>query len=396
MPWRSPMNSKEALIFDVNAGISVSEAAQRHGVDRSCAYKWVARYRDAEGELSALEERSRRPEHSPTRTQQDVVDELLELKRKYPAQGPAKLTAMLELRHGRRILAPSTAGTILDRYGKVHKRSPRRPSVGRIPHPPYVVAGAGDSETADYKGQFRMGNGELCYPLTICDPFSRYVLDIVALSSTHMEGTKAAFERVFREYGVPRQIITDNGTPFCSAISLGGLTRLSRWWIELGITPVRIEPGRPDQNGRHERMHRTLKEWVARHPRKDLRGQQRSFNAFRAEFNHIRPHQALGQRTPDTAFKSYRPFPKRTGVEYDSSMQVRKVNANGEFKWHGQPIFASEVLIGADIGLLQVGEQLWSIHFGPVKIGFLDTIDNRVRNRAPEPPSVTQEPTAPL
>lgn len=393
MPWRGLMSSREALIFDVNAGLSVSDAAQRHGVNRSCAYKWVSRYREAGGDPDALEERSRRPEHSPNRTPQDVVDELLKLKRKYPALGPAKLVVMLEKRHRRHVLAPSTAGTILDRHGKVEKRSPRRPSVGRIPHRPFAVSGAGDSLTADYKGQFRMSNGELCYPLTMCDPFSRYILDIVALSSTHLDAARATFERVFREYGVPRQIITDNGTPFCSAISLGGLTRLSRWWIEVGVTPIRIEPGRPDQNGRHERMHRTLKDWVGRHPKNDLRGHQQSFNAFRAEFNHIRPHQALGQETPDTAFRPYRPFPKRTGVDYESTMEVRKVNANGEFKWQGQAIFASEVLIGTNIGLLQIGEQLWSIHFGPVQLGFLDTIANRVRNRAPEESTVMAVPT---
>jgi putative transposase len=282
------------------------------------------------------------------------------------------------------VMAVSTAGTILARHGKVQRRTPRRPGVGRIEHSPYEISGAGDTMSADYKGQFRSGNGELCYPLTICDPFSRFVLDIVAMPSTHMARAKAAFERVFREYGVPRQIITDNGTPFCSATSLGGLTQLSRWWIELGVVPVRIAPGRPDQNGIHERMHRTLKAWINRHPRQDLRGYQRSFDAFKARFNHERPHQALGQRTPDTAFKPYRPFPNQTAIEYDATKMVRKVNANGEIKWCGRPIFTSEVLIGADIGLSQVGDQLWAIYFGPLRIGFLDTASNRVTNRPPE------------
>jgi putative transposase len=376
------MSSKEALIFDVNNGVSISEAARRHGVSRSCANKWFSRVQE-EG-WGGLEERSRRPESSPNRTPQDVITELLKLKREYPDFGPAKFVDMLEARHGRHVLAVSTAGTILARHGKVKKRGYRRPSVGRIEHRPFEVSGAGDSQTADYKGQFRLGNGSLCYPLTICDPFSRYVLATVALASTLMASAKTAFERVFREYGVPRQMVTDNGTPFCSAISLGGLTQLSRWWIELGVIPVRIAPGRPDQNGSHERMHRTLKAWIKRHHRKDLRGQQRSFDAFRAEFNHVRPHQALGQKTPDTAFKSYRPFPERTAIEYDSTLEVRKVNANGEIKWNGQTIFASEVLIGANIGLSQIGERLWSIYFGPVNIGFLDTAANRVMNRLPE------------
>ena len=379
------MSAKEALIFDVNGGMAVSQAAELHGVDRSCAYKWVARVREAGG-LAGLAERSRRPEHSPNRTPQAVVDELLRLKRKHQDYGPAKLVELLETRHGGHILAVSTAGTILARHGAVRKRAPRRPSVGRIDHRPYQIAGAGDTMSADFKGQFRMGNGELCYPLTICDPFSRYVLSIVAMPATRTAPVKAAFDRVFREYGVPRQIISDNGTPFSAANSLGGLTQLSRWWIELGITPVRIAPGRPDQNGIHERMHRTFNAWIVRHPRNDLRGSQRSFHGFRGDFNHVRPHQALGQKTPGSAFKHYRPYPTRSSIEYDSSMQVRKVNANGEIKWQGHLIFATEVLIGTNIGLTQVGEQLWSIHFGPVRIGFLDGRTNRVSNRAPAAP----------
>jgi putative transposase len=380
------MSAKEALIFDVNGEMTVAEAAELHGVSRSCAYKWVRRVREANG-LDGLVERSRRPENSPNRTSQSRVDELLELKRKYPDFGPAKFVELLATKYGRHVMAVSTAGTILARHGAVRKRSSRRASVGRVEPSPYVVSGAGDTQSTDFKGQFRMGNGEFCYPLTIGDPFSRYVLGIVAMPSTHMAPAKAAFERVFRKYGVPRQMISDNGTPFCGATSLGGLTQLSRWWIELGITPVRIAPGRPDQNGIHERMHRTFKAWIARHPRKDLRTSQQSFDAFRTEFNEVRPHQALGQKTPVTAFKQYRPFPKKSAIEYDSAVDVRKVNANGEIKWNGRLIFASEVLIGANIGFTQIAEQLWSIHFGPVRIGFLDEALGRVTNRKPEPPT---------
>lgn len=378
------MSAKEALIFDVNAGMSIGGAAEIHGVTRSCAYKWVQRYREAQGSLDSLNERSRRPENSPNRTPQAVVEKLLALKSKHRDYGPAKLVALLEQRRGEHVMAVSTAGAILARHGLVDRRKPFKRGVGPIEHPPYEIAGAGDSQTTDYKGQFRTGNGEWCYPLTICDPFSRYVLGIVAMPSTHTAAAKAAFERVFREYGVPRQMISDNGTPFCSRHSLGGLTQLSRWWIELGIMPVRIAPGRPDQNGIHERMHRTLKAWIARHQLENLRSCQRSFDLFRAEFNHVRPHQALAQKPPDTAFKTYRPFPKTTAIDYDSTMQVRKVNANGEIKWQGHQIFASEVLIGANIGLSQVGEHLWSIHFGPVRLGFLDVALHKITNRAPE------------
>lgn len=377
------MSAKEALIFDVNDGMSISEAADRHGVARSCAYKWVKRVDEAAG-LAGLVERSRRPENSPNRTAQALVDELMVLKKKHPAFGPAKLVPMLQERHGEHVMAVSTAGEILARHGKVARRRSRQPSPGRIEHLPFTIAGAGDSVTADFKGQFRLGDGTLCYPLTIADPFSRYILAIEALESTHMAPTMAVLERVFREYGLPRQWITDNGTPFCSACSLGGLTRLSRWLIELGVEPIRIKPGRPDQNGIHERMHRTLKEWITRSPRRSRRSQQRSFDAFRTEFNHIRPHQSLGQKPPASAFRSYRPFPSRLPqLEYDTNMNVRAVNANGEIKWKGDQIFLSEVLIGARIGLLQVGETLQAIYLGPTRLGYMDVLERRVMNRRP-------------
>lgn len=381
MAWRSPMSARQALIFDVNEGMSVSEAAERHGVARSCAYKWVDRYRRFGS--AGLEELPRRPERSPARTRQELVDELVALKNKHPGFGPAKLVPMLEGSRGEHVMAVSTAGQILARHGLVVKRRARHRSAGRIEHGPYEVSGAGDSMTADYKGQFRMGNGLLCYPLTIADPFSRYVLAIDAMASTHMQPAKAAFERVFREHGVPRQIITDNGTPFCGAGSLGGLTQLSRWWIEIGIIPIRIQPGRPDQNGIHERMHRTLKDWIRRDQRSNLRAQQRSFDAFRTEFNEVRPHQSLGQKPPSTAFRPYRPLSGSRSIEYDSSMEVRRVNANGEIKWKGHPIFLSEVLIGTQVGLLPVAESLWTISFGPVRIGYLDERTKAALNRRP-------------
>jgi len=376
------MSAKEALMWDVNDGMSVSVAAEVHGVTRSCAYKWMNRYQRFGA--AGLEELSRKPEHSPNRTAQHLVAELVELKRKYPLFGPAKLAAILQERHGKHVLAVSTAGEILARHGLVRKRrSPR--SAGPIEHGPFEVAGPGDSMTTDYKGQFRMGNKALCYPLTIADPFSRYVFAIDALTSTHTAGAKSGFEKVFREFGIPRQMISDNGTPFCSARSLGGLTHLSRWWIELGITPIRIQPGHPQQNGVHERMHRTLQDWIDEHPQPTLRAQQRSFKVFAHEFNHVRPHQSLGQKPPATAVQSYRPFSSRPkALEYDSKMEVRAVGTRGCIKWKGALLFASEVLIGAHIGLLPIDETVWSIYFGSVPVGYLDGLAERVQNRLPE------------
>jgi putative transposase len=384
------MSAKEALIRDVNGGMSVTKAAEVHGVNRSCAYKWVGRHK-ALG-AAGLQELSRAPEHSPNRTPQAVVDELLELKRKYPHFGPAKLAPMLAERHGEHVLAVSTAGDLLARHGLVNKRRPRQRTPGPIGHAPFQTGGAGDTMTTDYKGQFRMTNGALCYPLTIADPFSRYVLAIEALPSTNMADTKAVFERVFREYGIPRQIISDNGTPFCSTHSLGGLTQLSRWWIEQGIMPIRTEPGRPQQNGIHERMHRTLKDSIRRDRRASLRAQQRSFDAFRHEFNHVRPHQSLGQKPPASAFQTYRAFSSRPrALEYDTTMDVRSVRSNGHIKWQGEHLFMSEVLAGTNVGLREIAEAVWSIHFGPVLIGYLDGLTRRVMNRMPPTPPDADE-----
>lgn len=376
------MSAKEALMWDVNNGMSVTKAAEVHGVKRSCAYKWVDRYRRFG--LAGLEELSRAPQHSPNRISQTLVTELVELKRKYPLFGPAKLAAMLEERHGEHVMAVSTAGELLAGHGLVRKRRAQRSS-GSIEHRPFEVAGAGDSMTTDYKGQFRMGNKALCYPLTIADPFSRYVLAIDALASTQIAGAKPGFERVFREFGIPRQMISDNGPPFCCSHALGGLTQLSRRWIELGIIPIRIQPGHPQQNGIHERMHRTLNDWVGEHPQPNLRTQQRSFNLFRAEFNNVRPHQSLGQKPPASAVQPYRPFSSRPGpLEYDSTMVVCPVRSKGYIQWNDSLIFTSEVLAGTNIGLLQIDQTVWSIHFGAVRIGYLDGLAQRVRNRLPE------------
>lgn len=386
------MSAKEALIRDVRSGMSVTAAAELHEIARSCAYKWVSRFKRFG--VIGLEERSRAPEYSPSRIEQCYVDELLALKRKYPSFGPAKLAAMLTEQHGKPVLAASTAGEHLSRNGMVNKRRARQRTPGRIEHLPFEVGGAAHSMTTDYKGQFQMKNRRWCYPLTIADPFSRYVFAIDAMASTEMKGARAAFERVFREYGIPWQMISDNGTPFCSSSSLGGLTQLSKWWIELGIVPIRIQPGHPQQNGIHERMHRTLKEWILRAAKADLRSQQRSFNAFRKEFNHIRPHQSLGQKPPASAFKPYRPFSSRPrGVEYDTTMAVRSVRSNGQIKWKGDLVFTSEVLAGENIGLLEVDETLCEIYFGAVRIGYLDQLTKRVHNRVPQREENNEQPS---
>lgn len=387
------MESRLAMVREIERGVEPEEAAQRYGVDRSCVYKWLARYR-REG-VEGLKELPRTPEYSPRKTPQKIVDALLELKRKYPIYGPAKLVTILERDNGMKI-AISTAGTILSNHGLVKKHRRRRNGAGPVEHPGYEVGGPGDSMTTDYKGQFRMESGRLCYPLTIADPASRFVFAIEAHEAISTARAREVFERVFREHGVPRQIISDNGSPFCSTKSLGGLTQLSRWWIAQGAVPIRIPPGCPQHNGRHERMHRTLKQAIQGDPQRTLRAQQRMFDAFRHEFNHVRPHQSLGQQTPASVV---RPYPMEyvetpSPMEYGEIYEARSVRSDGRIKWKGEFVYVSEALVGDRIGLLEIDDELWEIHFGPVKIGYLDEQRMKAINQRPErsPAEAINEP----
>lgn len=245
--------------------------------------------------------------------------------------------------------------------------------------PRVVVPCEGHSMSADHKGAFRLGNGQYCHPLTIADPASRYIFAVDVMSGTNVAPAMAAFERVFREWGIPEQIITDNGNPFCAARALGGLTGLSKMWIRLGIQHVRIQPGRPQQNGIHERMHRTLKQAATRPPERTMRVQQRRFAAFMDEFNNVRPHQALGQETPASRVRRYRrEFPNRlTEIEYPSSAEVRTIRANGEMKWKGDKLFVSEVLAGERVAMLQLNDDRWDLYFASARLATWDRSTNR-------------------
>jgi putative transposase len=294
--------------------------------------------------------------------------------------GAVTLVDLMAQRYGQRPMAASTAGDILERYGLVRKRTRRSRSKVAPSEPRVPIPGSGHTLTGDFKGQFRVGGGRYCYPLTLAEPISRYVFAVEALSSTRMDQAKKVFERVFHEWGVPEQIITDNGVPFCSPRSLGGLSELSKWWITCGARPVRIEPGKPQQNSRHERMHRTLKDETASPPASSMRAQQNRFNVFREEFNHVRPHQALGGKTPASRV---RPFPgtmprRFVDFEYPIDAHVRRVRSNGEIKWASGKIFLSEVLIGELIALVELDHGLFAIYFGPVRIGTLDASRNLV------------------
>jgi putative transposase len=226
--------------------------------------------------------------------------------------------------------------------------------------------------SADFKGHFKTGDGHYCYPLTIADGYSRFLLSCQALSSTSVAEAKPVFTRVFKEFGLPKRIRTDNGVPFATN-TLARLSQLSAWWVCLGILPEFIEPGKPQQNGRHERMHRTLKAETTRPPAANLRAQQRKFNHFRDEFNYERPHEALDMRTPAACYEpSPRPMPNTLPpLAYPDRFEVRYVSANGGIRWNHQWVNVSTTCAGEYVGLEEIDDGVWNVYFGPLKLGRL-------------------------
>ena len=365
MPWsRGPVNDRIEFMKLYESGLyTLSALCRMRGVSRPTAYKWKARW-ESERE-AGMEELSRRPHHSPSKTPDDIVEKLLALKREYPHYGPVTLVDMMVDRDDRRPLAYSTAGDILARNGLVRHRRRKRRVMVASGEKPIKVTSAGHTMTADHKGQFRLGNGTLCYPLTIVDPWSRYLLAVDALSSTSTREAIRVFERVFRDYGVPEQIVTDNGTPFCNRRAVGGLTALSKWWIDIGATPTRIDPGKPQQNGTHERIHRTMIDTVLQTVRRTKRAQQQSFDDFRYEYNIIRPHRSLDRKPPATLHTPYaRSYPdKILPPEYPTVFEPRQVRRSGEVKWDGERMFLSQVLAGETVGFEQASDDEWDVWY---------------------------------
>lgn len=374
MPWSGgPVKDRIELMQMWESGrYTVVDLAERAGVTRQCLHKWIGRWK-AEGQ-AGMEELSRAP-LNPRRIDPALIEHLIALKREYPHYGPGILVPMLSDRDGRCPMAVSTAGKILDAYGMVRRRK-RRDRVGPPSTAPRLpIPGPGHTLTGDHKGYFRLGNGRYCYPLTVADPGNRYVFAIDAQSRPSIEAAWRVFDRIFREFGLPDQILTDNGVPFCSARSLGGLTELSKRWIKLGIHVARIDPGRPQQNSIHERMHRTLKQAATRPPQYTMPGQQRHFDTFRYEYNWLRPHKALARHPPAERLRSFRRSygGLRTAViEYPPHFDVRRVRQSGEIKIGGERHFLSEVLAGEIVGLDQVDEHRTEIYYGSLLLGFYD------------------------
>ena len=381
MPWSvtTPMKERMCFIADLERNLyTMTELCDRHGISRKTGYKWSQRY-VAEG-IDGLKDRSRAPKSCPHRTEDRVVKALVEARWKHPRWGPRKLLVWLGKRHQKwEWPAPSTAGDILKRHGLVEPRRRRRKRQhpGR---PKLEVNSPNDLWSCDFKGEFRMGDRRYCYPLTVADRCSRYLLGCDGQLSTAHVGVRPIFERLFREKGLPKAMLNDNGTPF-SSTALAGLSRLSVWWIKLGIQPLRIEPGHPEQNGGHERMHRDLKAETTRPPAAELAAQQRRFDTFRKEFNEERPHEALGQRTPAELYEpSPRSYPQRLPeMDYPGHYEVRRVRSDGRIKWQGQFLYISEALIGERVGLEEVDDGIWSLHFASVPLARFDERDRRLK-----------------
>jgi putative transposase len=373
MPWRetSPMDQKTQFIADyLRERLSITELCELYGISRKSGYKWIDRY--LRNGPAGLNERSRKPRRSPNQTPEHLVAAILQARQRHPVWGAKKLLSILQKRHphwswpGR-----STVCDILSRHGLVPKQRQRR-RIGHPGKPTTSILAPNDVWTADFKGHFKTGDGLYCYPLTVADGYSRYLLGCQGLSSTAVAGAKPVFTRLFKEFGLPQRIRTDNGVPFATN-TLARLSSLSAWWIRLGILPELIEPGKPQQNGRHERMHRTLKAETIRPPAANVRAQQRKFNHFREEFNSQRPHEALDMQTPASLYRcSPREIPnKLPPLEYPDRFELRYVSYNGGIRWNHPWVNVSITCAGEYVGLEEIDEGVWNVYFGPLKLGRL-------------------------
>ena len=374
------MDERLQFILDAQSDrFTMTELCARYGVSRRIGYKWVARF--AEEGKRGLADRSRAPHTCPHKIRPVLAELLCEFRRSHPDWGARKLLEVLRGRHPEieDWPAASTAADLLARRGLVRKRRRRHPHQ----HPgvvPIVTTQANDLWTADFKGQFRTGNGVYCYPLTIADQHTRYLLTCQGLLSTETLTAKPVFERTFREYGLPLAIRTDNGVPFATQ-AIHGLSYLNVWWMRLGIAHQRIHPGQPQENGAHERMHRTMKRRAIRPVQRTCTSQQKRFDAFCAEYNTERPHEALGQETPATHYTpSPRPYPSRLpAVEYPLHFLVKKVTDAGTVRFQRRLLYLANSLVDQLIGLEETDDGIWSIYFNTVLIATMDERDYIIR-----------------
>lgn len=383
MPWMETccVDQRERFVREaLREQWSMAALCRAYGISRKTGYKWLSRYH-AQG-VAGLGDRSRARHTQDHAVPDDVRRLIIQARRAHRTWGPKKLRPWLEREHpGIDLPSLTTMATIL-RDAKLTSPQRRRSrlqggagGLGGDDQPNGVWA-------TDFKGQFRLGNGRYCYPLTVTDAHSRYLLACRGKDSTRGESVKQTFVHLFRTFGVPDRIRSDNGSPFASR-GAGRLTKLAVFWIDQGITLQRITPGKPQQNGRHERMHLTLKRETAMPSAKTMTGQQRRFDRFREQFNEDRPHEALEQMCPCEHYtpsnRSYDPKPD--AAAYPGHYEVRSVRSDGSIKLHGRFVHVSEPLITRRVGLLEIDDGLWRVMYRDHPLGTLDEHDEQLRLR---------------
>jgi len=375
------MERRVELIREFAGGESIASLAGIYGVARKTIYKWIAR-QAAEG-VAGLQDRSRAPHSRPQQLTAETIAHVIETRQRW-GWGPRKLLVKLaEAWPEMKLPAASTIAELLRSKGLSHarKRRVRTPPYGQ---PFAAVEQANQTWCADFKGWFRTGDGTRCDPLTITDAHSRYLLCCQIAAKTDRTHVEALFDAAFREYGMPGVIHTDNGAPFASRAP-GGLSRLSMRWVRLGIVAERSRPASPQDNGRHERMHRTLKQETLRPPARNARLQQQAFHRFQKIYNDQRPHESLSYQTPASNYhRSNRPFPRRVPeVEYDDGVMVRRISNKGALKFQGERMFISEIFTHELLGLRIHDDRYYEVLYGPLVIGWLDAFEHRFHRRRP-------------
>jgi len=394
MPWEesSMLDSKMRFVVAWQEDeVSFAALCREHGISRKTGYKLVGRY-EVEG-LAGLAERSRAPRLHRNAIGEAIAAAVLEVRRAHPSWGAKKIRAWLAARRPEaRWPVESTISELLDRHGLVVRRQWRR----RVPPgaSPLAACTAGnDVWGADFKGWFRTGDGRRCDPFSLSDLHSRYVLRLQVMERTDARHVWPVFDAAFREFGLPRVVRSDNGAPF-AGIGAGGLSPLAVQLIKAGVLPERIAPGKPQQNGRHERLHRTLKEETASPPAASRRAQQRRFDAFRRVFNAERPHEALGQKTPASVYQPlWRAWDGRLrSPDYPDGSDIRHVRHRGEIKWLGHLVYVSQTLAGEPVGLSEIADGLWAVHYGPIELGSIDSAGKFAQRAAGACPRCAPQP----
>jgi putative transposase len=382
MPWQeqSPMDLRVQFIADWQTDAwTMTELCADYGLSRKTGHKWVERY-EAEG-ARGLHDRSRRPHTSPHVIDRDTIDQLVALRHRHPHWGAKKLLALARRREPERAWPSRSA--VCDHLRRAGLIAPRRRRVGMVPRPPSALTVPSEPNqvwTTDYKGEFRTRDGRYCYPFTLRDGCTRFLLRCDARLGTTYAVTRRSFERAFGEYGLPECIRSDNGAPFARP-GLGHLSQLAVWWMRLAIRPERIAPGHPEQNGSHEHFHGVLKADTTRPPAAHCQAQDRRFARFRTEYNHERPHEALGDATPASLYtRSPRRLPARLPpLDYDAHLEVRRVSQNGCIRWRGAVVFVSAALAWERIGFEEVDDGVWTVRFGQLALARFDERRHRIQ-----------------